>query len=128
MELTSADRMEIQELMARYNHAIDFGDVEAWVGTFVDDGVFHGSMGRFEGRQALTDFAHGFVRDYPDGRHWINNIVIDGDGETATAACYLHMFRASGDRPTVATGRYHDRLRRVGGRWRFVWRVVTVDE
>ncbi len=127
MPLTTDDRVEIHELISRYNFAIDFGDVATWVATFTEDGVFHGSMGRYEGRQALTAFADGFVREYPDGRHWVNNLVVDGDGEMASAACYIHMFRASGDRETVATGRYDDRLRKVNGRWRFVERVVTVD-
>ena len=127
MSLNNDDRMEIQELISRYNFAIDFGDVEAWVATFTEDGVFHSPMGRFEGKQALADFAHDFVREYPDGRHWVNNLIVEADGETARAACYIHMFRASGDRETVATGRYADRLQKVNGHWRFVERIVTVD-
>ena len=36
------DRLEIQELVARYNHAIDRGDTEGWVGCFSEDGAFDG--------------------------------------------------------------------------------------
>ncbi len=118
---------EIHELMARYNHAIDFGDTDAWVETFTEDGVFHGGMGRFEGKTELLNFAQGFVREFPDGRHWINNIVIEFDGNTARSTCYLHFFRASDGLKTQATGRYNDRLRMVDGHWRFVERVVLLD-
>jgi len=30
------DKFAIQELIARYNHAIDFGNYEAWVECFTD--------------------------------------------------------------------------------------------
>jgi 3-phenylpropionate/cinnamic acid dioxygenase small subunit len=36
------DKFAIQELIARYNHAIDFGNYDAWVECFAEDGVFEG--------------------------------------------------------------------------------------
>ena len=40
MSLTSHDYEEIRQLLARYNFAIDFGDIDSWVQTFTSDGVF----------------------------------------------------------------------------------------
>src|SRR5947209_73059 len=34
------DKFVIQELIARYNHAIDFGNYDAWVECFTIDGIF----------------------------------------------------------------------------------------
>ena len=39
MPLTTADRLEILELLGRYAHAIDSGDGEAYADCFTDDGV-----------------------------------------------------------------------------------------
>ena len=41
MPLTAGDRMEMIELVARYNHAIDSRDAEAWADTFTEDGRFY---------------------------------------------------------------------------------------
>ncbi len=126
MSLTGADRLAIADVGARYNYAIDFGDVAGWVATFTEDGAFENPSGRYEGPEGLKGFAVDFIAQFPDGRHWIHNLVVDGDGDEASAACYLHMFRA-GSNELVATGRYDDKLRRVDGKWLFVERVVTVD-
>ena len=46
MALDPADTLEILQLAARYNHAIDYGDPEAWAGTFTADGTFNTATGR----------------------------------------------------------------------------------
>ena len=40
MALTAEDKLEIMELVARYNHAQDQDDYDGWVDTFTEDGVF----------------------------------------------------------------------------------------
>ena len=37
MSLTAEDRMQMIELVARYNHAIDSRDGEAWADTFTHE-------------------------------------------------------------------------------------------
>src|SRR5690606_15710924 len=49
-ELAANDYIEIQQLYARYNTAIDRNDADAWADTFTADGVF---AGNFKGREAL---------------------------------------------------------------------------
>ena len=40
MSLNAQDHEEIRQLLARYNFAIDFGDIDGWVQTFTPDGTF----------------------------------------------------------------------------------------
>ena len=40
-KLTTQDYIDIQQLYARYNIAIDTGDGEGWAATFTPDGVFN---------------------------------------------------------------------------------------
>ena len=127
MALDAADKMEILELAARYNHAIDFGDGEAWAGTFTEDGVFNGAGPQpVTGHVALAQFVGGFAQNMAGARHWTNNHVIDGDGESATHTCYLNLVQSK-DGSSVITGVYTDKLSKVDGQWRFTERNVTPD-
>jgi len=72
------DKFAIQELVARYNHAIDFGNYEAWVECFTEDGVFDGSAGRFVGKAELQKFTEQFKTtraNLPNVRHCVINTV-----------------------------------------------------
>lgn len=122
MPLTIEDRLEIAELVARYNWALDSGDADAYIDTFTHDGVFRIVGGReYAGHEALRTI---FARPRGSSRHWVTNMVMDGDGDTATMRCYLTVMRGL---QITNMGRYENRLRRVGGRWKFVSRDYTPD-
>ncbi|HJY81111.1 MAG TPA: nuclear transport factor 2 family protein [Candidatus Binatia bacterium] len=75
------DKCAIQELVSRYNHAIDFGNYEAWVERFTEGGVFDGSAGRFVGRAELQKFTEQFKTtraNLPNVRHCVMNTVTCG--------------------------------------------------
>ncbi len=127
MALDTADIVEILQLAARYNHAIDYGDPEAWAGTFSEDGVFNGGPEPVTGHEALAQFAGGFETRMGGARHWTNNHVVDGDGDDATHSCYLNLIQTKDGGSSVITGRYDDKLRKVDGQWRFTERNVTPD-
>ena len=57
MPLTTADTLEILDLIARYNHAIDSDDGEAYADTYTDDGVFQYPRGSARGRRELAELA-----------------------------------------------------------------------
>lgn len=95
--LTAEDRLEIQELVARYNRAVDGGDADGWVETFTYDGVFQSLLvGTHRGREELRAFAEDFVAGSYDawsgGQHWIGSVIIDGDRSKATVFSYHIMF------------------------------------
>ena len=127
MPLSTDDRLEILELAARYSHAVDHGDAEAYAGTFTDDGVFAAGGGEpVTGRAALAQTVTARPSDFVM-RHFTSNPVIEGDGDSATMQLYIEV-KVLGDQPrTLLLGRYRDQLRRVGGAWRFARRDVEVD-
>lgn len=124
MALDAADVVEILQLAARYNHAIDYGDPEAWAGTFAEDGVFNGGPNPVSGHEDLAKFAGGFMSG---AQHWTNNHVVDGDGDSATHTCYLNLIKTDSGANSIITGRYHDSLKKIDGQWRFAERNVTPD-
>jgi uncharacterized protein (TIGR02246 family) len=127
MPLTTADKLQIQELGARYNHAIDYGHPEAWADCFTPDGCFISPQGQQDGRDALIAFAAASAASALSARHWTNNWVIAGSGDDATATCYLNLINAHNAGASIVTGLYRDRLRRVDGVWKFTERNVATD-
>jgi uncharacterized protein (TIGR02246 family) len=127
MPLTAADRIEILELAARYNHAIDHREGEAWANVFTDDGqlITDGTV-RAAGREGLL--AH-IARAQASGqkvRHWICNAVVEGGGDQARLKMYVlaYVFTDGNITPTIM-GEYDDDLVRQDGRWKFRTRRVT---
>jgi uncharacterized protein (TIGR02246 family) len=132
MSITAEDRVEICELIARYNRAIDTGDVEAWVATFAPDGEFEGVVGHFRGRDELAQFVRAYNEDpkyeeFRVGQHWVNNIIVDADGDDA-ATVFAHQLMI---RPQGTVGEinlmawYDDRVVKLDGRWLFAKRKVN---
>lgn len=137
MALTALDYEEIRQLVARYNFAIDFGDVEGWADCFSADGLFlctpeGGPLtGRHQGRDALVAYAkthYGLSKG--NARHWNWNLEIGADGDAATMRCYLGAYSAtSADGPAKlrSTGVYRDKLAKVDGAWLFAERHIHID-
>jgi hypothetical protein len=127
MGLAVEDQLAIQQLYARYNHAIDFGDGDGWAACFTPDGVFNGGQGPQQGTDALKAFAGGFASRMK-ARHWNTNLVVEGSGDTANGKCYLMLMNlADGKATPLVTAVYHDELKRTGGEWKFTSRSVQPD-
>ena len=122
-----ADELEIRELVARYNYAIDEGRPEEWVATFVPDGTFESTaLGTHTGAEALHTFAIGYIAAFT-GRHCTSDFVIDVDGDEARSRCYLIAVNNTAAPIISATAVYDDVLRRTPDGWRFVHRKVSPD-
>ena len=127
MPLSIEDRIAIVDLAACYSQAWDYGDVDAWVQTFTDDGLITDGERCFSGVDELRAFAESNAKGPLRHRHWTNNHVLDGDGDTATHSSYI-MIVAMDEQPVLAaTGIYRDKLRKVRGEWRFERREVTKE-
>jgi hypothetical protein len=127
--LSAEDQAAIQQLYARYNHAIDSGRAEEWAACFTPTGIFNSSVGgASEGKDALVTFAKGFAAQLPKARHWTNNLVIEGAPGGAKGSCYLMLLNA-GTQPAsvIATGLYRDELVKTGSGWLFSKRDVRTD-
>lgn len=131
MALNVEDQLAIQELYAKYNHAIDSGNGAAWAATFVPEGVFVSAQGTQTGTEQLAAFATGLGTQLKL-RHWTNNLLLDGGGSKATGSCYLVLYRLTpGERPPagiMTTAIYNDELAKgPDGAWRFTKRTPTTD-
>ena len=130
MPLAPEDLLAIQELYARYNHAIDFGDVEAWVATFTPDGAFATNMSApAAGAEQLRALGTVLAARL-DSRHWTNNLIIEAAPGGARGICYLALLRpGNSTRPAAlpATGIYRDELVKGADGWRFKSRNATLE-
>ena len=126
------DRICIEELFARYMWSIDSGDVDALVGCFTEDGSLESpAVGKYSGRGNIAEFASRFARFRESGsqmRHVISNLLVETDGDTGSARCYLVVFLTkSGSSRLLGPGRYECVLRKVDGAWFFQRRLVVMD-
>ena len=136
MALTNDDRVEIRDLISRYNKAIDTGDADGYANTFSADGQFIGIVGTFNGRDELRAFAAAYsteeqYAEFASAQHWVTNVVVDpveGDDEQATVFSHLQMVKPLPDGGRILlVGHYDDVVRRVDGRWVFAQRIVVAD-
>jgi hypothetical protein len=126
MTLSAQDYVEIQQLYAQYNVAIDTGDAEAYAATFTPDGVFN----TFSGHDALVGFIKTW-RERLNGasrRHWNTNLLISGEGKNATGSVYLMLLDVSTKPVSIAAvATYTDSLVKTSNGWRFTKRITHND-
>jgi uncharacterized protein (TIGR02246 family) len=130
MTISTEDHLAILQLVARYNHAIDGGDGEAFADAFTEDGVLDAGAFVLEGRDALRAFANSFPTTMRAPRHIATNPVIDGAGDRAELRAYVQLYALDGEPPAQqvrASGTYRDELVKKDGRWRFVRRSFVND-
>ncbi|MEO1133796.1 MAG: nuclear transport factor 2 family protein [Cyanobacteria bacterium J06639_1] len=138
--LTADDRLAIQELNSRYFYAIDGltallpGDPDRhWAETFAPDGSFSivdadGSiLMDVQGTDALVEAYRSFP-DVATTRHWINDLLIETDGDDVKSGCYIiAMNIAANPAAIVRTGVYRDRLVKGSDGWKFQNRTLILD-
>ncbi len=125
-KLTADDYMEIQQLYARYNTAIDSGDGEGWAATFTPDGQFQ----TFKGHDALVGFIKSWRETMNGGtrRHWNNNLVLTPTADGVAATVYLFLMDVSAKPPAMLSpSKYEDLLVKTADGWRFKRRMVKGD-
>jgi hypothetical protein len=127
MALTVADRLDIYDLFARYGWALDSGDADGVVAAFTPDGVVEVMETTFEARfpnirEWITDF-FATNEGFRGRQHYINQIVIDGDGQAARVKAFWMVVKAetvtSKTRFIHNNGYYNNTLIKVDGRWLF---------
>ena len=133
MALTNNDRVEIRDLISRYNKAIDTGDADGYANTFTPDGQFIGIVGTFNGRDELRAFAEAYsteeqYAEFYSAQHWVTNVVADGDADEATVFSHIQMVKPLPEGGTILlVGHYDDIVRKVDGQWLFAQRIVASD-
>lgn len=135
--MARADEADIRALIVAYAERLDAGDLDA-VAALFERGAFRSARGGapLVGREAVRRQYEPVIRyseagsgSTPRTRHVLGNLVVDVEGDTATARCTFTVLQAvpPGPLQAVLAGRYHDRFARDGGAWCFAERVVHPD-
>lgn len=134
MALTTADRIEIGELIARFAHFSDYGDWDALAACFTDD-VVTSIAGKpaFVGIAAQVTHARNSAEwTQNQNRHLALNLWIEPDGDDAARArYYLINFvagREIGEPKIVVSARMTDHVVRRGTGWRIARRELEPDQ
>jgi hypothetical protein len=124
-----SDRLEIQDLLARYCDAVDRQDWDAFERIFTPDAVIdYSAMGGSSGDLATTrKFLAETMPMFPSTQHLIGSTVLDIDGDTARARSICHnpmLLTAGADPAMFVCGLwYRDELVRTTDGWRIRSRV-----
>jgi ketosteroid isomerase-like protein len=130
------DERSIIKTLYQYGHALDYGDEEAYVDCFTDDGVFEvrrrvaDITQRVVGKSARRIFVAQHSRA-PEGwhKHMVLQPIIDVYGDLARCVSYALVLVDHDDRPLVRDfARYKDRfLRCEDGKWRIEERIAESE-
>src|SRR6202046_194278 len=116
-----ADRLAITDVLYRYATALDTRDWALLAEVFAPEAVYTiGAHGDVTGPLAIGDKIASLIGGYESTQHMISNPVIEIDGDSARASCYLHGQHYMPDQRTGGNtytmgGTYRDRLPRPPG-------------
>jgi uncharacterized protein (TIGR02246 family) len=131
MTLGADDQLAIQQVIIGYCHAVDSGDGDAVAALFEDDASLGvGLPDPIVGKEAIRQLGGSVASMVPGVRHVTTNVMVDGDGDAATARSYVRVFTTVGgaaETKLVASGIYSDALRKAGGTWRIAKREMVND-
>ncbi len=127
MKLSAEDRLDIIELTATFDNAMDSEDVEKYLSTFIEDGELAGFWGSTKGKDKLREEFPQLLDSFARGRrHLLTNHEVKGSGDNATMYSYLTVFNR--DTNTMAgSGTFNDELVRANGKWLFKKRIMNAD-
>jgi uncharacterized protein (TIGR02246 family) len=118
----------IREVMARYCFALDDGRFADMAALFTEDGTWQTFFGKATGRQAIAEFAAGLRAhrtENPRAIHYVTNIVIALDGDTAKVRSNWTTVQNAPEGPKIGSGgAYDDEMVKIGGQWFFRYRTI----
>lgn len=127
-KLTAEDRLEIQELYARYAWGIDLADHELALSTFTEDAWFdHLWQGRVQGHDAIRKNLESLWYDRQSwwyGRqHMMNTFIMDPrDDGKVDCRCFFQILQFNVEYRNnfvFGIGTRQDVIRKEGGKWLF---------
>ncbi len=132
--LSVADRIAIQDLMARYAWALDTGDIDALVSCFTRDcavieEVFE-DPDRWEGHEGVRELGEHYKSSpgFPGRQHHISQSLVEGDSQRCSVKSFAFVTECRGEPPYTLrfTGYYDDRLVKIDGQWLFRERTIRL--
>jgi SnoaL-like domain len=121
---------QINDLMFWYAELFDTGQFDEFASLF-EHGQWHNAApGAAAARQWINDNVQLYDGS-PKTKHVTTNVVVEADEDAgaATASAYVTIFQALPDFPLqpIFSGRYKDRLAKLGGQWWWTERRVIGD-
>ena len=124
------DRIEIEELLARYSRALDYRQWDDLEAIFTPDGEFDaGSLGHPHGPRAIREMIEGTIGGLDATQHLVGKSIIEfaEGGDAAEVRTYLisQHIRESTPGPVkhyFLGGEYYDRVVRTSDGWRIAYR------
>lgn len=117
-------KVEISELQARYEWAIDEGRVDDLGPLFAPTANLSLEPGgiRCDGRDAVLAWFHEYCEGWGwyNRRHYITNVQSVIERESARCRAYFLLTFESRGKARIGWGHYDDTLEKVDGSWRFV--------
>jgi 3-phenylpropionate/cinnamic acid dioxygenase small subunit len=125
------DRSQIAEVLIRYATGIDFKDWALFRTCWTDEvDIDYGDLGKFTDADAFTTLMTQLHDGMGQTYHRISNLVIDVDGDRATARSYVHalLMAIPGDSASWvdALGHYDDELVRTPEGWQICKRTTHI--
>ncbi|WP_061009023.1 nuclear transport factor 2 family protein [Vibrio sp. CUB2] len=132
------DKQDITEVIFRHARSLDRMDAELMKSTYWEDAIEDHQDPIFPDLFFYNDNAHAFVEPAMKGfeaikvtQHRISNVLIEVDGDTATAESYVwayHVHEEDGvDKEGILGGRHLYRFERRDGVWKMVHRFTVFD-
>jgi len=139
-------QLGVENLLARYVHALDDDRLEEWPELFVEEGRYRITTAEnFERklplsiiyadsramlRDRVSALRHANIYEAQRYRHGVSSVLVERvDARTARATSNFQVVRvmASGESTLFASGRYLDRIRLNGETPQFEERIVVLD-
>ncbi|MDQ0771915.1 ketosteroid isomerase-like protein [Streptomyces aurantiacus] len=136
VDLGPAERLDVQQTLARYAFALDHGDLAGLESVLTEDAVWtvttadEAEQGPFVGRSAILDLVRDATKAQTEQRrHHLTNIVFHrADADTAVVWAYLTLTsNAGGSATVITTGFYTFTLRHTERGWRIAQLLVGMD-
>jgi ketosteroid isomerase-like protein len=125
--LELADLEAIRDLARRYAHYVWQNDVPSVVELFTDDGEMDpGVRPAIKGKHNLLGAFEQMLLAGSQFRPFIQQHVVELDGDAATGFCYIDLRAAVAGQSMVGGGWYEDRYARTADGWRFRSRKVVL--
>ena len=134
--MSALDRLEVMELIGRYQQAIDAGDPDAYAANFIPDAVIEAPSGVHKGHEQVKEMIRAMVRsgrlggDPPAVRHFISMpYIVAEDDVRCHARTYMLTFGCDEEGDLIADTHwtYIDDIVKYEGRWLFERRKFQVD-
>ena len=128
--LTVEDRLELLDLLARYNHLFEERRAEEWAELFIPDGVFDGPAGLATGHKELAELCNATTAKYPVALHFTDHHQFDWFGDEVRHMCLLSVQFPTNKGVQTLLYRYRDVLvKDRSSTWKFkIRRVVAPDD